>query len=61
MENETSKVFWLLSLDDSEMMFSLALPETFNVAYEMTVSDEGAPGKTSKGGAPIFIVRCCSM
>ena len=40
VDEENSKVFWLQSLDDSEVMFSVTLPETFNVAYEISISDE---------------------
>ena len=40
--NEEGKptVFWLQSLDDSSIMFSAAQPESFNVAYELILSDE---------------------
>jgi flagellar assembly factor FliW len=34
------KVYWLQSLDDDEVMFSMVLPETFNIAYELTLNDE---------------------
>lgn len=39
MEN-VDTIFWLQSLDDDEVMFSAALPETFNVSYEITITDE---------------------
>ena len=41
-EEEKPSVFWLQSLDDSSIMFSAAQPETFNFAYELTLSDEEA-------------------
>lgn len=35
-------VYWLQSLDDDEVMFSMVLPEKFNFAYELILSDEEA-------------------
>lgn len=39
-EGATPTVFWLQSLDDPELMFSLADPELFNISYELTLSTE---------------------
>lgn len=33
-------VYWLQSLDDDEVMFSMVLPDTFNFAYELTLNDD---------------------
>ena len=40
--NEEGKpsIYWLQSLDDPAITFSMALPETFGFAYEMSLSDE---------------------
>lgn len=33
-------IFWLQSIDDSSVVFSLTAPESLRVSYEMTMSDE---------------------
>ena len=33
-------VFWLQSIDDAEVVFSLADPDLLNISYELTLTDE---------------------
>lgn len=39
-EEDKPTVFWLQAVDDAELMFSVAAPELFNIAYELELSDE---------------------
>jgi len=39
-ENENPNVHWLQSVDDADLSFSVANPETFNITYEFTLTDE---------------------
>jgi len=33
-------IFWMQSIDDTEVVFSVSLPELFNISYEVNLSDE---------------------
>lgn len=39
-EEGKSSVYWLQSVDDPEVQFAIADPATFNVSYEITLSDD---------------------
>ena len=41
-EEDKPTVFWLQAVDDAELMFSVATPELFNIAYELELNDEDA-------------------
>ncbi len=39
-EVDKTRVFWLQSLEDEELNFSICDPELFNIAYDIRLSDE---------------------
>lgn len=41
-EEEKSTVMWLQSVDSADIVFSVANPATFNLGYEIVLSDEEA-------------------
>jgi flagellar assembly factor FliW len=53
-------VYLLQSLDDDEVMFSMALPEKFNFAYELLLSDEEARLIEAEDPAQIVVLLLLS-